>query len=163
MTMLDDDRLTSLLAGAAATFEVPDTGAADILERAERPGPRDDDAHDHPDDDPALPGAPDTPGRVHRLVRVAGRHRVLSVAAALVVLLVLAGAVGSSVRSPARPSGRGWAGAPIGHGARSLRPGLHHDDRRQPARPATHRRPARRPPSAPTRGRRDWRATTHRP
>ena len=34
MTMLDDDRLASLLAGAAATFEAPVTGPDDILERA---------------------------------------------------------------------------------------------------------------------------------
>ena len=101
MTMLDDDRLTSLLAGAAATFEVPRTGAADILEQAQRRGPGDDDADERPDDDLALPG---TPGRVHRLVRVAGRHRVLSVAAILVVLLVLAGTVGNSVRRPASPT-----------------------------------------------------------
>ena len=107
MTMLDDDRLTSLLAGAAATFEVPGTGAADILERAQQRGPGGDDANDRGDDDPVLPGTPGTPGtpgRVHRVVRVAGRHRVLSVAAALVVLLVVAGAVGGSVRSPARPT-----------------------------------------------------------
>ena len=43
-------------------------------------------------------------GRVRRLAGVAGRHRVLAVAACIVVLLVLAGAVGALVRSPARPT-----------------------------------------------------------
>jgi len=108
MTMLDDDRLASLLAGAAATFEVPGTGPDDILERAQRHGPVDDDgddqAGDGADDDPATTNAPGAPGRAHRLVRVAGRHRVLSVAAVAVVLLVLTGAVGSLVRSPAHPT-----------------------------------------------------------
>ena len=122
MTMLDDDRLTSLLAGAAATFEVPGTGAADILERAQRPGPGDDDADDRPDDDPALPGAPGTPGRVHRLVRVAGappralgRRRPRRPAGP--------GRGGRQLRAqPGAPDGRGRAGAPTGHGARLAPP-----------------------------------------
>ena len=40
MTMLDDDRLASLLADAAATFESPATGPEDILERARGPAAR---------------------------------------------------------------------------------------------------------------------------
>jgi hypothetical protein len=108
MTMLDDGRLTSLLADAAATFEVPVTGPDDILERAQRRGPADD-VSDHgrsdgADDDPAVADAPAPSGRVHRLVLLADRHRVLSVAAGFVVLVVLAGTIGGLVRSPARPT-----------------------------------------------------------
>ena len=43
-------------------------------------------------------------GGARRLAGVAGRHRVLSVAACIVVVLVLTGAVGALVRSPARPT-----------------------------------------------------------
>ena len=39
MTMLDDDRLASLLARAGDAFEVPASGAADIVARARPPGP----------------------------------------------------------------------------------------------------------------------------
>jgi hypothetical protein len=99
MTMLDDDRLASLLAGAAATFEAPITGPDDILERALGRDPEDGD--EGVDDNEARSGAP---GRVHRLLDVASRHRALSVAAAIVVLLVLAGVVGTLVRSPAHPT-----------------------------------------------------------
>ena len=49
---------------------------------------------------------------MRRLAGVAGRHRVLSVAACLVVLLVaLAGTVGALVRSSARPTRTGRGGA----------------------------------------------------
>ncbi len=44
------------------------------------------------------------PGRLGRITGVARRHRILSVAACIVVVLVLAGAVGALVRSPARPN-----------------------------------------------------------
>ena len=40
MTMLDDDRLASLLARAAETFEVPVTGPHDIVARASGRGRR---------------------------------------------------------------------------------------------------------------------------
>jgi Domain of unknown function (DUF4349) len=99
MTMLDDDRLTSLLADAAATFEAPGTGPDDILERALGRDPRDGD--ERVADSAVLA---DERGRVHRLLGVASRHRALSVAAAFVVLLILAGVVGSLVRSPAHPT-----------------------------------------------------------
>jgi Domain of unknown function (DUF4349) len=99
MTMLDDDRLTSLLAGAAATFEAPVTGPDDILERAL--GRDAADGNDAADANAALT---DAPGRGHRLFGLAARHRALSVAAVVVVLLVLAGVVGSLVRSPAHPA-----------------------------------------------------------
>jgi hypothetical protein len=99
MTMLDDDRLSSLLAGAAATFETPVTGPDDILERALGRDPGDGD--ERVDDNEARTGAP---GGVHRLLGVASRHRALSVAAAIVVLLVLAGVVGSLVGGRAHPT-----------------------------------------------------------
>jgi hypothetical protein len=99
MTMLDDDRVASLLAGAAATFEVPLTGPDDILERALGRGHVD---GDEGGDDDEVP--PDAPGRVHRLFSVAARHRALSVAAVVVVLFVLAGVAGSFVRNPAHPT-----------------------------------------------------------
>jgi hypothetical protein len=99
MTMLDDDRLSSLLAGAAATFETPVTGPDDILERALGRDPGDGDERE--DDNEARTGAP---GGVHRLLGVASRHRALSVAAAIVVLLVLAGVVGSLVGGRAHPT-----------------------------------------------------------
>jgi Domain of unknown function (DUF4349) len=99
MTMLDDDRLTSLLAGAAATFEAPATGPDDILERALGR-----DAADGNAADDGNAARTEAPGRGHHLLSVAARHRTLSVAAAIVVLLVLAGVVGSLVRSPAHPT-----------------------------------------------------------
>jgi Domain of unknown function (DUF4349) len=113
VTMLDDDRLASLFARAGAAFEVPATGADDILARAAglvataadgegdvgRP-----DEVDHDDGGTATFGGPPRKGRVDRLTGVAGRHRVLSIAACIVVLLVLAGAIGALVRSPAHPT-----------------------------------------------------------
>jgi hypothetical protein len=99
MTMLDDDRLASLLTGAAATFEAPATGPDDIVERALGGDPEDGD--ERVDGDEARTGAP---GRAHRLLGVASHHRALSVAATIVVLLVLAGVVGSLGRSPAHPT-----------------------------------------------------------
>ncbi|HEY5384899.1 MAG TPA: DUF4349 domain-containing protein [Acidimicrobiales bacterium] len=99
MTMLDDDRLSSLLAGAAATFETPVSGPDDILERALGRDPGDGD--ERVDDNEARTGAS---GGVHRLLGVASRHRALSVAAAIVVLLVLAGVVGTLARGPAHPT-----------------------------------------------------------
>jgi hypothetical protein len=115
MTMLDDDRLASLLAGAAATFEAPVTGPDDILERALGRG--DVDGDEGGDDGEVLP---DAPRRVHRLFGVASRHRALSVAAAVVVLLVLAGVASSFVRSPAHPTtSAGPAHPPVTVPARS--------------------------------------------
>ncbi len=115
MTMLDDDRLASLFARAGAAFEVPVTGSDDILARAVgRPptaadGVTTDDADDAEDADNRDGGPvvlPDTTakGRVRRVTGVAGRHRALSVAACIVVALVLAGAIGALVRGPAHPT-----------------------------------------------------------
>jgi hypothetical protein len=108
--MLDDDRLTSLFTDAAATFEVPASGPVDILARAMGRGAADDTADEgdstHDDDTAAdAPvGEPVPHGRVRRLVHATSRHRVLSAAAVIVVLLVVAGVVGTLVRGPAQPT-----------------------------------------------------------
>ena len=108
MTMLDDDTLTSLLTRAGEAFEVPATGAADIVARALGPTstsePADDDV-----DGPDCAG-PDELDRGHRptvLHRVTGaalRHRGLSVAASILLVVVLVGTVGGLTRSPSRPA-----------------------------------------------------------
>jgi hypothetical protein len=106
VTMLDDDRLASLLSGAAGAFEVPASGVEDILTRAAGPalGPAADDTAD----DSAVAGDqlpdPVREGRAHRLVALTGRHRVLSAAACIVVALVVAGTVGALVRTPSGPT-----------------------------------------------------------
>ncbi len=118
MTMLDDDRLASLLARAGAAFEVPATGADDIVARATGrvPGTSDTDAaaagagagvsgSDAAARDGAAPDpAPAGGVRVRRVVALAARHRVASVAAGIVVALVIAGGVGVLVRAPSRPT-----------------------------------------------------------
>ncbi len=116
MTMLDDDRLASLLDRAGAAFEVPPSGVEDILARAAGPARsagRDDGADDTA---PGAPGDGDASGdgdglpapadrsRVRRLVVLAGRHRVLSAAACIVLALALAGTVVGLVRSPSGPT-----------------------------------------------------------
>ncbi|MGO9855730.1 MAG: DUF4349 domain-containing protein [Acidimicrobiales bacterium] len=112
MTMLDDDRLATLLARAGAAFEVPATGADDIVARAAGsiPGAAGGDGTDgggseaDAGDGAAVVPVPARDGRVQRLVAVAGRHRVLSVAACVVVALVIAGGVAALVRAPAGPT-----------------------------------------------------------
>jgi hypothetical protein len=107
MIMLDDDRLVALFDRAAASFEVPASGPDEILARAAGstdavpdsagvlPGSRDGEASDEEVDD-----FPET-GRSRRVVAVARRHRILSVAACLVVVLIAAGLIGAAVRAPA--------------------------------------------------------------
>ena len=118
MTMLDDDRLASLLARAGEAFEVPAAGPGDILARAasrgqgRRRGRRRrnratarGDGHATDDEDVTAPlPEPADGGRVRRIAGVAGRHRVLSAAACVVVVLVLAGAIGALVGSPSHPT-----------------------------------------------------------
>lgn len=105
MTMLDDDRLASLLARAGDAFAVPASGVEDIVARAAGTA-RDPEAVGA--DDTEVPGTelpdPVRDGRVHRLVALAGRHRVLSAAACIVVALVVAGTVGALVRTPSGPT-----------------------------------------------------------
>ncbi len=103
MTMLDDDRLASLFARAGAAFDVPASGAADILARAAGRPPVDGDGDDDGGPDGAAVLGPGREGSGRRITAVARRHRVLSVAACVVVL-VLAGAVGALVRGPSRPT-----------------------------------------------------------
>ncbi len=107
MTMLDDDRLASLLARAADAFDVPASGAADIVARAA--GTAQDPDGDEAETDSTRQPRTDVPGpvrdgRVRRSVAFAARHRVLSAAACLVVALVVAGTVGALVRTPAPPT-----------------------------------------------------------
>jgi Domain of unknown function (DUF4349) len=84
MTMLDDDTLAILFARAAEAFEVPSTGADDIVARALNQG-----------------HAP--PTVLRRVTATARRHRILSVAASVLLVLVLVGSVGALLRSPSPP------------------------------------------------------------
>ena len=99
MTMLDDDRLAELFGRAAEAFEVPETGIDEILARAEA-GPVDEDT----EDGAGSAAGPDELARRRRLVAVAGRHRVLSVAAVVVVALIVAGTIGAITRPPSNPT-----------------------------------------------------------
>jgi hypothetical protein len=127
MTMLDDDRLAELFGRAAETFEVPGSGTDEILARAERGHARDgantDESGDgDAEDDAEASERPDElAGR--RLAAVAGRHRILSVAALIVVALIVAGTIGAIVRSPSSPTVTSLRlgpekGTPAGGGAR---------------------------------------------
>ena len=111
MTMLDDDRLAELFAQAADTFEVPESGIDEILARAARgparagaetDGSAGGDAGDG--DGSESSGVPDELGRRRRLVAVARRHRLLSVAAVIVVALIVAGTIGAVTRSASGPT-----------------------------------------------------------
>jgi len=113
MTMLDYERLASLFGRAGAAFDVPGTGVDDILARAAGrvAGDEATDGGDGPDGtgggtEELLPTSPEPAGggRVHRVVSVAGRHRVLAVAACIVAALVITGAVGALLRSPSGPT-----------------------------------------------------------
>lgn len=117
MTMLHDDRLAELFAGAAATFEVPESGVDEILARAER-GPgrgdagtgtnrsvdADGDADGDGVDRAEAPETPDELGRRRRLVAVARRHRILSVAVVVVVVLIAVGTIGAVTRAGSGPT-----------------------------------------------------------
>lgn len=116
MTMLDDDRLAELFGRAAEAFEVPESGIDEILARAERGTTRGDaDAGDEAgasalsggleaDDGAGDTAMTDELTRRRRLVTVAGRHRILSVAVVAVVVLIAAGTIGAVVRSPSGPT-----------------------------------------------------------
>ncbi len=129
MTMLDDDRLASLFARAGAAFDVPSLGADDILARATGrvPGADDMDGPDGVDnpsgiDDPdgrardafVAPG-PDGKGRSYRLVAAARRHRVLSVAACIVLALALTATVGGLERGPSSQVATSTLPRPVAH------------------------------------------------
>ena len=128
MTMLDDDRLAELFDLAAEAFAVPESGPAEILARAARPARAGADAdadaeagagagagagaeaEETGDGDAARKGTDADPadelGRRRRIVAVARRHRLLSVASVVVVALIVAGAIGAVVgsQSPSRPA-----------------------------------------------------------
>jgi Domain of unknown function (DUF4349) len=113
MTMIDDDTLATLFARAAETFEVPATGATDIVARARatsRTEPRDGEDDASGTDMATTTDVPDGIDRGHeptvlrRVAAAAGRHRILSVAACIILVLALAGAVGALVRSPSEPT-----------------------------------------------------------
>jgi hypothetical protein len=111
MTMLDDDRLSELFGVAGEAFEVPESGVDEIVARAGR-GPARDGAgtEQSGDGDGDTAGTaegaeqPDELSRRRRLVAVAGRHRILSVAAVVVVALVAAGTIGAIGRSTSSPT-----------------------------------------------------------
>ena len=130
MTMLDEDRLAALFERAAAAFEVPATGPDEILDRATHGAPAGPEpAGDAPDasDAEAAGEHADHVGaaaRGRRVVSLARRHRVLSLAACLVVVLVVAGVIGAAVRGPStsvrnavltapRPPGGGGVRLPV--------------------------------------------------
>ena len=134
MTMLDDDKLASLFARAGESFDVPASGAADIVaraaaaagpvaRRADTEGGEDapSEATDAEGEAPAELEAARA-GRARRLAATVGRHRVLSVAACLLLVLVVAGTVGALTRSSSTPS----LSASSAHTGRShgLAPGL---------------------------------------
>jgi hypothetical protein len=117
MTMLDNHRLAELFADAAATFEVPESGIDEILARAKRgpaqsgggtSGPAAAEAEGDAGGDGADgvegPETPDELGRRRRLVAMAGRHRILSVAAVVVVTLIVVGTIGAVTRSGSGPT-----------------------------------------------------------
>jgi hypothetical protein len=104
MTMLDDDRLASLFAEAGAAFDVPEHGMADIVTRAAGPTAAAGSGRDGGDQAPEEPDPVHATLPLRRLGVTARRHRVLSVAAAVLVAVVLAGGIGALVRSPSNPT-----------------------------------------------------------
>lgn len=136
MTMLDDDQLAGLFARAGADFDVPESGPADILTRARAS------ARSGPDETPegqsasdgwgadefgAGPGAgAPSRGRVGRLRRAgaaAARHRILTVAACVGVLLAAAGiggALSATTSSPKDTSNLQASGSSHRPGTRSF-------------------------------------------
>ncbi len=134
MTMLDDDRLVSLLANAGAAFEVPATGPDDILALALGPAAADERVHDAggagdaagttagETDEAAAPRGADGARETRRVVAVARRHRVLSVAACLVVVLLAAGTVGALASGPSTRPRLSTTAPPPRHGAAANAP-----------------------------------------
>jgi Domain of unknown function (DUF4349) len=118
MTTLDDDRLASLLADAAACFDVPADGPAAIIARArgsESLSVPEDDADDDRSDGMDVP-----PVRITHVRRAAGaaqRHRLASVAACVVVLLVALAAVGALTRPTSSRPTSSLAPQPAAHGS----------------------------------------------
>lgn len=107
MTMLDDDTLAALFARAAEAFEVPAAGAEDIVARTLGPARTDELARG------------DEPGVLRRVAATARQHRILSVAACILLVLVLVGSVGALRRASVTPhsSPSSLAKIPVGHPA----------------------------------------------
>jgi hypothetical protein len=104
MTMLDDE-LSTLFSRAAADFEVPASGPEAILLRARTDGagagPQTDGGGTGDPEAGGDAGAPSRwrEGRLRRAGAAAARHRVLTVAACLIVLLAVAGLAGAIDRT----------------------------------------------------------------
>ena len=112
MTMLDDDTLATLFANAAQAFEVPATGADDIVARALGPARTGEAPAERAGTGTgAGAGAGRTdeldrgrqPMVLRRVTATAGRHRILSLAACVLLVLVLVGSVGALLRTPSTP------------------------------------------------------------
>jgi Domain of unknown function (DUF4349) len=106
MTMLDDDRLASFLADAAHSFDVPADGPTAIIARVRGAGssPPETDGDDDRSDSDGV-GSPTI--RITSLRRAAGaaqRHRLVTVAACVVVLLVALASVGALTRPTSAPT-----------------------------------------------------------
>jgi hypothetical protein len=125
MTMLDDETLSALLHELGDSFPVPASGVADTLRRVRRGDDERDEGTqaDGEGTDPDFGTAEDpTHHTVRRMLRT---HRVLSVAAALIVLLALAGGAailgsaspGTRTNLASKPPNRSLTPARISHGA----------------------------------------------
>ena len=101
--MIDDDTMSSLLARAGESFSVPATGAPDVMARA-LGDPSAADQSSASDQAAGDGQSGRTPSRVGRVVRLAGRHRVLTAAACVVLALLGAGTVGALTGGTSRPS-----------------------------------------------------------
>ncbi len=104
MTMLDDETLSALLHELGNSFPVPPSGVADTLRRVRR-GDDERNESTHADGDGTDPdfGTAEDPTH-HTVRRMLRTHRVLSVAAAVLVLLALAG--GAAILGSASPGTR---------------------------------------------------------
>ena len=93
--LLDDETLAALLHETGDSFAVPPAGAADTLRRVRR-GDDADRAEPEPAEEPAssLGAGGGTRAPARRSARTIRAHRLLSAAAALVVLLAIAGGAG---------------------------------------------------------------------
>ncbi len=92
MTMIDDDVLAGLFTRAADALAAPQSGPADILERAfaTTSAPGDDESPDDPaEGDVALDDLVEP--RARRLARVVRTHRMLSAAAVVLLVFVIVG------------------------------------------------------------------------
>ncbi len=126
MTMLDDDILSTLFTQAAEALTPPASGAADILAKAFGPADAPSDAapDGEPEPDATRPRADElAAARARRLARTLGAHRVLTVAACVVLALALAGGVTWLGGGPAPKAGNVALGAHAGAKSAASLPG----------------------------------------